>query len=343
MYDTPFHEAERRIQRKLGIEERVYKQVRKFIRPHMPEQHQTFYASLPFVLLSVLDNQGHPWLTPAFGKPGFVTVPDEASLQINGKPLLADAIDLELSAGHKVGMLGIELPSRRRNRVNGTIHEQGDKQIHITVDQSFGNCPKYIQQRTVKLSTSPKQARVEQRPSLSENIEGFIANADTFFIASRVKELSSDPRAGLDASHRGGNPGFVKVETDKNVTRLRFPDFSGNKFFNTIGNIISDPRVGLFFPDFDNGHGYFIQGRANVVWDEEVLAEYPGAERFVEVEVERVVAMYDAMPIETKLEQTSPFLVGTGDWQDLAAKLLPENTFHALFLAGYDYAKSTID
>lgn len=73
------------------------------------------------------------------------------------------------------------------------------------------------------------------------------------------------------------------------------------------------------------------------------MAEYRGAERFVEVEVERAAAMYDAMPIETELEQTRASLVNTADWKDLAATILPENALHVLFLAGYDYAKLTSD
>jgi predicted pyridoxine 5'-phosphate oxidase superfamily flavin-nucleotide-binding protein len=71
-----------------------------------------------------------------------------------------------------------------------------------------------------------------------------IREADTFFIASSHRD------GGADASHRGGNPGFVHV---LNETKLIWPDYSGNGMFQTLGNLAIDPRAGLLFMDFESG------------------------------------------------------------------------------------------
>ena len=90
---------------------------------------------------------------------------------------------------------------------------------------------------------------------LDEAARDLIESADTFFVASRSRaELGAD--GGLDMSHRGGRPGFVGVQGDT----LAIPDFRGNRFFNTLGNLLGDPRAGLLFVDFTTGELLQLQG-----------------------------------------------------------------------------------
>ena len=56
--------------------------------------------------------------------------------------------------------------------------------------------------------------------------------------------------AMLDASPRGGKPGFVKAP---DAQTLLIPDAGGNNRLDSLSNLIDDPRLGLLFfvPGFD--------------------------------------------------------------------------------------------
>ena len=311
---SQFHSAEIAIQERLGIAELVAQNSKGFIRAAMPEQHRKFYSELPFVVLGIPDNEGYPWPIPMFGQAGFIQSPNDTTLQFTGLPKVIKTLALEFITGQKIGMLGIQLSTRRRNRVNGVIQAISDDSFSIQVEQSFGNCPKYIQKRA--LTWVPYSQSLQHAPSeklttvIAANAIALIESADTFFIASRTKHFSKDKRSGVDASHRGGKAGFVKVEN--NV--LKFPDFKGNRFFNTLGNIESDSRVGLFFPDFLTGNAVFVAGNACVLWDKKAREGLKGAERIVEINIEQNVYLPTFMAMTAELQALSPVLTETGIW-----------------------------
>ncbi len=311
---SQFHSAEVAVQERLGIAELVAKYSEGFIRSAMPEQHREFYSELPFVVLGVTDHKGYPWPIPLFGQAGFIQSPNEITLHFTGLPNLINTLDIEFITGQKIGILGIQLSTRRRNRVNGVIQIIGDESFSIQVEQSFGNCPKYIQKREltwVSHSQSlPQNPDEKLTTAIDVNAIALIENADTFFIASRTKYFDNDKRSGIDASHRGGKPGFVKVEDNK----LKFLDFRGNGFFNTLGNIESDSRVGLFFPDFSTGNAVFVSGQASILWDKEAREGFSGAERVIEIKIERSVYLPAFMAMTAELEEFSPVLKGTSIW-----------------------------
>src|SRR5262249_32200442 len=150
--------------------------------------------------------------------------------------------------------------TRRRMRLNGRAEVREEGGFYIHAEQVYANCPKYIQARGWELA-GVKQRRGEVRRSevLDAEQKRLIEKADTFFIASR------HPEKGADASHRGGNPGFVRVLDEK---RLVWPDYSGNNMFQTLGNIVENPNAGLLFIDFHNGDVLQLSGKAEVIWDE---------------------------------------------------------------------------
>lgn len=330
--DNPFHQQELAVQRQTGVSKEYQQRVGRFIRDAMPEQHQTFYASLPFVILSAVDNTGHPWVMPVFNPEGMLTIHSEYEMSLNALPLYATELGLQLAPGDKVGLLGIELATRRRNRVNAYIVSVESDSIRLHVDQSFGNCPKYIQTRDLQWVGERVASTPVIHTGLATDVREFIARADTFYIGSRSALLSDDPRNGLDASHRGGKPGFIKIEGDS----LTFPDFSGNNFFNTIGNIQSDSRVGLFFANWQTGEMLLLSGNAMIDWAPERKAEFEGAERFVVVDIERTAIIPNGLPYAAPLIEESPALVGTGNWQPKEAKRLPEMAFYTLFKSGFE-------
>ncbi|WP_114326118.1 pyridoxamine 5'-phosphate oxidase family protein [Candidatus Colwellia aromaticivorans] len=311
---SQFHLAEIAVQERLGIAESVAHYSEGLIRAVMPEQHRKFYSELPFVVLGVTDSKGYPWPIPLFGRAGFIQSTNDTTLQFRGLPRLIKTLALEFITGQKIGMLGIQLSTRRRNRVNGVIQTISGESFSIQVEQSFGNCPKYIQKRELIWASHsqslPHSLDEKLVTAIDANAIALIEEADTFFIASRTKYFDKDKRSGIDASHRGGKPGFVKVENN----RLKFPDFKGNGFFNTLGNIESDSRVGLFFPDFSTGNAVFVAGQAHVLWDEEARAGFNGAERIVEVNIEQSVYLPAFMEMTAELKEFSPVLQGTSIW-----------------------------
>jgi len=327
-HDSPFHDDEIAVQARLGIADKVAKYGNGFIRSMMPEQHREFFCQLPMIVIGIVDKNGYPWSIPLYGIVGFIESPDDQQLTINALPNLVSGLGLKFNVGQKIGMLGIELETRRRNRMNGvigTISTPNTPSIDtgsftINVDQSFGNCPQYIQKRifnydSLNQTEDPKKSEeldsLTLENKLSHEAKTLIESTDTFFIASRTSEFSDDPRTGIDASHRGGKPGFVKVVGNN----LYFPDFSGNKFFNTIGNIVSDGRVGLYFPDYSTGDVTLLIGHAKVDWDSKANARVEGAERIVAVDIEKSVFIPKYLPAKGELIEHSPALNNTGVWR----------------------------
>src|SRR5882757_4227002 len=264
---SPFHAGEQTIQRLAGVRDRIELKGHAIIRDYMLEQHRAFFAALPFMVVGLADQNGHPWATTLSGPPGFMKSANEKLLTIKAWLDPSDPLHSCVRAGAPVGGLGIELSTRRRNRINGRIENciigEG---FSIRVQQSFGNCPKYIQARNERPQFRSKPLPASRMASdLSDNEVSFIAEADTFFIASRSAQLEQEESSqGLDVSHRGGRPGFVRVISRN---ELCFPDFSGNLLFNTLGNLEVDARAGLLFIDFQSGRMLHIIGRARILWD----------------------------------------------------------------------------
>ena len=320
--ESQFHESELAVQKQVGVAEAVAKYSEGFIRAAMPDQHRIFFNQLPFVMLGILDQRGYPWAMPLFGEPGFIQSPSDQSLILDAKLPLEKRLKLDMSVGQKIGILGIEWETRRRNRVNGVIDQLSDDGFSISVEQSFGNCPQYIQTRMLSGRERDHMDSLEFKLNLTESIgadsKHQIETADTFFIASRTARFHSDPRSGIDVSHRGGKPGFVKVEGN----RLLFPDFRGNRFFNTLGNIESDGRVGVFFPDFVSGAAVFAVGKAQILWDDDATKSIKGAERLVEIEVQQCLYLEEFLALAGDTTEFSPVLERTGVWPHMSGSSL---------------------
>ena len=292
---SPFHEGEQAVQERMGVREALAPWARKVIRGYLPQQHREFYTQLPFIVAAARDARGRPWVTLLAGEAGFIASPDERTLVLAAEPLPGDALESDLGAGADLGLLGIELATRRRNRVNGTVVERGAGRIVLEVGQTFGNCPQYISPRDWHtIDTDPAHASSTRHGALSPSMQRQIARADTFFIGSGYDGDARGAQAGMDASHRGGTPGFVHVDS---ATRITFPDYAGNNHFNTIGNLVVDPRVALLFVDFESGGLLQITGRAEIDWDSAALAEHAGAQRLVHIDIDEIVALDATLPL----------------------------------------------
>lgn len=307
----PWHDGERLLQASAGMAERMAQIGPKVIRDYMPDQHRDFFAQLPFVVMGAVDEQGDPWAGVLEGVPGFAMSPDPRSLRVSAMPDADDPLRAGLGPDKSIGLLGIELHTRRRNRMNGRVAAATDKGFDVAVAQSFGNCPQYIQSREFHFSRSPSlrfPSAPHERAGLDDAARALITSSDTFFVASYVD--TDESGRTVDVSHRGGKRGFVRVDGDV----LTIPDFSGNRFFNTLGNLAANPRAGLVFIDFERGDVLQVSGQAEVLLDSPEARTFEGAERLWRVYVRRVVRRPGALALRWKFDAYSPTSLATGQW-----------------------------
>lgn len=310
---SPWHAGELAMQRTVGMAERMDSVGRKVLRAFMPDQHREFFAQLPFVVLGAVDAEGDAWATLRAGRPGFLHSPDPQRLHVALPREAADPADAGMGQGDSIGMLGIELHTRRRNRMNGTVRRGPEPGFEVDVLQSFGNCPQYIQLREFEF-VEQAPAQPEELPQLDGEARALIAGADSFYVATYV-DLAGGPRQ-VDVSHRGGKPGFVRLDADGTLT---VPDFMGNMFFNTLGNIALNPRAGLVFVDFASGSLLQMSGSAELLLDAQAapeLAAFEGAERMWRFTPRRIVRRNAALPLRwrTGVDGASPSSLRTGSW-----------------------------
>jgi predicted pyridoxine 5'-phosphate oxidase superfamily flavin-nucleotide-binding protein len=268
------------------------------IHTDIPPVAEEFLAQRRWVVLSTTDVEGRPWASILNGAAGFVSV-GPGSLHLDAIPVPGDPLNANRLVSQFVGLIAIDLSTRRRMRVNGRLHRDHADGILIHLDQVYSNCPKYIQRR-VENPGMVRATEVESHSgsSLTESQTLWISGADTFFIAS------ANSGEGADASHRGGHPGFVRVVGD----RLIWPEYKGNMMFNTLGNVAKYPRAGLIFPDFASGKTLQLTGRAVINWDPASAAGIAGAGQVMEFDVESIVETRGAMPGEFVLLDYSPHL-----------------------------------
>jgi len=314
MERSPWHAGEQQLQAHVGVAERMEAFGRKVIRSWMPDQHREFYRQLPFMLLGAVDAQGRPWASVLEGEPGFADSPDPEHLHLTRRPAADDPA--QLRDGEPIGLLGIELHTRRRNRLNGHVANLTADGFELSVDQAFGNCPQYIQLRQFqRVPLSDPQTRPAQHlDTLDEPARALIASADTFFVASYV---DVDGQRSVDVSHRGGQQGFVRIEG----IRLTIPDFAGNLHFNTLGNLLLNPKAGLLFIDFSTGDLLHLSGRTEILLEDPQIEAFQGAERLWTFEVEQVVRRPAALALRWRFDGMSPTSLLTGNWAEADARL----------------------
>jgi predicted pyridoxine 5'-phosphate oxidase superfamily flavin-nucleotide-binding protein len=295
-----FHEGERAVQRRAGVE-RDAARVGGIVGSWIPREYADFLSSQTFVVVAGRDARSRVWASALAGPAGFARALDDRRLLLAGELAAADPLAAAFKPpGGLIGILAIELRTRTRIRLNG-IGVRTPEGIAVEVSDVFGNCRKYIQRREQRRGPAASWAGAlpagGERSVLSAEQARLIRGADTFFIAS------SHPQRGADASHRGGRPGFAELSFDGRT--LCFPDYPGNRMFQTLGNIAIDPRAGLLFVEWETGSVLQLTGRARVVWDEEQVARWPGAERLVDVRIDAVREREGAMPGGWRLVEAS--------------------------------------
>ncbi len=294
-----YHAGELGVQARAGVQEEA-QQSERVIKTTMKPVAQEFLHQQPMAVVASVAAEGWVWASVVAGLPGFMVAVDEGTIHIGAAPTVSDPLHDNLRVNANVGLLIMNFATRRRMRVNGRAELQPDGSFYVHAQQVYANCPKYIQARRFEVITPAGQntSDVSRTDRLTAKQQQWITQADTFFIASAHLEGSAD------ASHRGGNPGFVSV-VDPNT--LIWPDYVGNKMFNTLGNIAANPKVGLLFLDFDTGSTLQLAGEAHINWDASEIAKYNGAERLVTFRIEQAVEIENRLPLRWEFESYSPF------------------------------------
>ncbi len=265
----------------------------------MPPTAASFVDTINFAAMTWHDSENRLWITPLSGQAGFMHVIDPKTISVDLSTGSVPVAGLNDFHGDKVALILLDFERRRRMRVNGTAHsanEQND-QLLVTVEQTYGNCPKYIQRRTPAEGHPDRHDKFpafEEKHDLDKQMQTLINNSDTFLIGTYASP-DGGGGGGADASHRGGSPGFVTA--DEHTVRWR--DFPGNNMFNTLGNIQVNRDTALLFVDFAKGNALALSGKV------ESFAPSSGGKSAAE---ETVFTVHSARFLPGALAQTWKFL-----------------------------------
>jgi len=322
---SPFHRGEHELQARIGQREKLEAIGKRVVRSYMPDQHREFFTKLPFMIIGSVDKEGWPWASILPARPGFITSPTPTSLEIKNWTIKGDPLAESLNkAENPLGFVGIELSTRRRNRVNGRVASSQKDRITVEIDQSFGNCPQYIQHRSVEFFREVEEVGQDYEKqafsTLDDDARILINATDTFFVSSYIQSKDQPKIEGVDVSHRGGRPGFIKIEGNT----LTIPDYPGNNLFNTLGNFIINPKGGLIFIDFSTGELLMLTGTVELSWEKnEDIKAFKGADRSWTFTLHHGIRIKDALPFRSTLGDFSPNTLMTGTWEE-TAKVIEE-------------------
>jgi predicted pyridoxine 5'-phosphate oxidase superfamily flavin-nucleotide-binding protein len=275
-----YHEGEREAQRRAGVVEAAAR-LERLARSEIPPAARDFLGEQRLAIVASADESGRLWASAISGVPGFLHAADSRTVRVHAQPADGDPLAHNLEHDTSVALLAIDPRSRRRMRVNGSGRWIRVDELEVRTEEVYANCPKYIRRREPDLARNATRGAAARSRGLGERARALVTSADTFFIATR------HPDRGSDASHRGGEPGFVRLSAAADgADLLTVPDYVGNNMFNTLGNLLVEPRAGLLFPDFERGDALLLTGRAEPRWSaagrelvfrvEEAL-ELPGA------------------------------------------------------------------
>lgn len=307
------HAGERAVRAQAGVPESAEALSRRMIHSSINEAQRSLLERVPLGVVGSLDKRGQPWASvlvhdAAQGPPPatLFTASSPHTLQVHARLAPWNPCSQTLQPGAPVGLLGIEPQTRRRARVNGRIAAVTEHGFQVRVQQAYGNCPQHITRRTPE-RTRPREGQtamaVQIEPEARSGPAACIREADTCFIASASSPRPdpSDPREGVDVSHRGGMPGFVQLGRIGPQTLLWLPDYAGNNLFNTLGNLLRHPRAGLTFVDFNTGDMLMLTCTAEIVWGGPELARLGNAPRALRLGVVNALWAPAALPFRWQL------------------------------------------
>lgn len=278
----------------------------------------------PLVAIGTLDSEDRPWTSLWGGESGFSRaiaqniIGVKTTVDKTYDPVVEKLFEgkddgeviQEKGKGKMVGGLAIDLESRRRVKLYGrmiagalsaTEDGIGEVQLVVKIEQSLGNCPKYLNKKHI-VPHIPRPKLVSTTFALPEAAVDLIAKADLFFISS------SDHDADMDTNHRGGPAGFVRVlSNDENGLTIVYPEYSGNRLYQTLGNLKQTPKAGLVFPDFDTGDVLYVTGTTEILTGKDASALISHTNLAVKIKVDALRFVSDGLGFRGRLGERSPY------------------------------------
>ncbi|WP_328555534.1 pyridoxamine 5'-phosphate oxidase family protein [Streptomyces sp. NBC_00358] len=248
-----YHSGSRAVQDRVGVRDladHVGRAIGSGIRPVVA----AFLEQQPMLVVGAAVPAGGPvWASLLTGRPGFVRATGPRQVSVAGGLPAGDPLTAALAtAGTPVGAVALDPRTRRRMRLGGLVRPT-PRGFAVEADRVFANCPKYLQKREAYETVADRVPGAPRHGGgLTPSQREFVRAADTFFLATVHAH-------GADASHRGGNPGFVHVDPDGG---LNWRDYPGNSMFLSLGNLATDPRAGLLFLDWTSGAVLQLTGTA---------------------------------------------------------------------------------
>ncbi|KAJ3241589.1 hypothetical protein HDU81_000128 [Chytriomyces hyalinus] len=316
--DHNLHEGELIVQARRQVPKEVSQLLQKLVSDDMPDQHASFFANLPYVAVSAIDGEGRPWTTllvadPSAGTPIIrISLPAtlEARSSLPRDDPFARCMQVKENGNKLFAMLGIDFTNRKRNRAAGVVTEfKGTAEafcMTLVTTENLGHCPKYITVRDLEYCRRKPETLVnawhDAKGARVKRCLDTIAQASSIFLATKHVDKKVE-RSDMGLNHRGGAPGFVRVYADEaGQWYLVIPDYSGNQFYQSLGNIQTDGHAGVLFPNFQTGDMCHVTGKAVNLFDDEAAAVMPGMSLITRIEITGVVFIKGGL----NLTQTSP-------------------------------------
>ncbi|OKL56242.1 hypothetical protein UA08_08544 [Talaromyces atroroseus] len=249
---------------------------------------QFMISHAPLLALGALDADGRPWSTVWGGEPGFASVIDTDIVGMRAlvdriydpvvdalfdQSNVADGSSIRAEGGNKM-ISGVIIDLEKRKRVKlygkvilGTLEDpegnspegisklsgkRGQAQLVVKIEESLGNCPKYLH-KTHIVPAVPEPRLISASPRLPPQALKLVNDADCFFISSYHQDTD------MDTNYRGGPPGFVRViSADSKGAVLVYPEYSGNRLYQSLGNLMMNHQAGLVFPSFETGDALYM-------------------------------------------------------------------------------------
>ncbi|KXT07391.1 hypothetical protein AC578_431 [Pseudocercospora eumusae] len=327
LQDMPWHEGESEMRKAMRAPDVDNPTV-----PTLSPQLSNHLRIAPLIAIGTLDAEGRPWTTlwgsgqkglsqPLGGSIIGIKTPvtgkhDPVVEILVGKEANGEVVRQE-DPGRMVSGLTIDLETRKRTKmygrmIAGALISRDDEvmgeeehivetQLVLKIEQSLGNCPKYLNAKHI-VEAKSKPELVSESPQFSQQALDLINKSDLFFVSSSQKDLD------MDTNHRGGPAGFLRVASNEaSGAVLCWPEYSGNRLYQTLGNLFVNPRAGLCVPDFDTGDMLYLTGSTEILVGQNASNFLPRSNLAVKVTVESARFVSQALPFRGVPGNASPY------------------------------------
>lgn len=309
-HGSPFHSGEHVLQLRAGMRDAVETAGAGSIQNSLGVELQGALKYQRLAFLALASEDGYPICAALAADRGFLDAPAPDCVELRWANVRDRSLEREMTAGCPISlMMMLDLPAGGRLRLNGGVESAQSGVTRIRIAQVFTNGSRFLHDRRV--AAREYAAAVTQmqpvREALAPDMEDLLRRADTLIVATRHPALEPAGKQGLDVSHRGGLPGFVDVPDAKT---LLWPEYSGNGFFNTAGNLMLDARCCLLAMA-GSDRALRVRGRAELLWKDPTLKASVGAERGIRLRVEQAEFVPNELDAVAPLEYYAPDLAGT--------------------------------